>query len=119
MPKEVAMELQKRRELLRSVIEASDVASAPGSAERYLRLQVAGVDLEAWITEDQGLRIRVEAAEGWDTAVERQLYEALDRQRSLIATLVLWEWPDVCNACAASARSARGSEAARALKTAS
>ena len=99
----MATSFQRRSDIIRSVIEASNWTCTQASAPKRFELHVAGVDLEAWITDDKGLALSVDVTRGWDKTVESAVYDALDRSSSLVATLLLWEWSDLRAACEAAA----------------
>ena len=91
-------------DLIRTVYKATFGAKAPhGHARERLSLQVPGVALSAWITSDMRLDLEVEVT-GWDTEVERALYDQLDHSQSPVAGLLLWEWSELRRTCAAALR---------------
>jgi hypothetical protein len=80
--------------------------------DRRLAKRVAGVVLDAWITDDMQLGVDVEVEDGWTPLVEKALYEALDADHSLVSGLLLWEWNDLKRLCAQASERARSEQLA-------
>ena len=109
--------LLRQRQLIRMLLETAcrSVEWAPdarsSATERLagalgahrLELAVGGVELRAWVTDDVGLAVSVRVTQGWNSLIEKSLYDALDRNSSLVAGLLLWEWAELRAACAAAA----------------
>jgi hypothetical protein len=80
-------------------IRVDDTSTAPHGAQP----ESGGVRLRARVVDRTWLDLEVDAS-GWTPAVERALYEALDkRNASLVAGLLLWEWRAVRQECQARA----------------
>jgi len=90
-------------ELIRMVCEAATQSRQVPSSSDRLDLAVNGLELHAWITPDVQLDFDVRVTR-WNADVERALYEALDRNDSLVAGLLLWEWSALRRTCAAASR---------------
>jgi hypothetical protein len=87
-------------------IRVDDTSSAPHTAQP----ESGGVRLRARVVDRAWLDLDVQAW-AWSPAVERALYEALDkRNTSLVAGLLLWEWRAVRQEC--QLRAEDGSDAA-------
>jgi hypothetical protein len=89
-----------------------------GALKRHrLELSVDGVELRAWVTDEVGLAVSVRVTRGWNSVVEKSLYDALDRDRSVVAGLLLWEWAELRAACSAAASGVDpGTEVAKPLE---
>jgi hypothetical protein len=68
------------------------------------RLQLPRIVLEAWMTSELQLALRIQEVSDWDAELERMLRRTLEQSSSLVAGLLLEEWPMVCAACAARGR---------------
>jgi hypothetical protein len=80
-------------------IRVDDTSTAPHG----LQPESGGVQLRARVVDRTWLDLEVHSS-GWSPAVERALYEALDkRNTSLVAGLLLWEWRAVRQECQARA----------------
>ncbi len=115
-----------RKEWIKRLIQqAAESTPVPVSGERVkdtaprsvrpedqrLLKSVAGVELDAWITADMTLEVKVEVA-SWTPEVEKALYAALDGDHSLVSGLLLWEWNDLKAVCAEAAASNRMADCA-------
>jgi hypothetical protein len=90
-------------ELIREVFGAASQSRPVRSSSERLNVAVKGLELHAWLTPDVKLDLDVQVTD-WNADVERALYDALDRDNSLIAGLLLWEWSTVRRTCAAACR---------------
>jgi len=70
------------------------------------RIAVSGgnLELEAWIGDDLALMVSARIACPWTDADEKTLFDAMDEHPSLVAGLVVINWPRVRAVCAQSAR---------------
>ena len=76
-------------------VRVDDTTTAPHAVQP----ESGGVTLRARVVDRHWLEVDVEV-EAWSPAVERALYEALDkRNTSLVAGLLLWEWRAVRKEC--------------------
>src|SRR5262249_24233821 len=107
----------RRRELVKSLLEtafrptqrcdpsvaASERLGALLRAQRLV-LDTGAVTLRATLGETDGLTVGVRLHGSWTRPAEAELYDALMRDRSPLAELVLLDWSRVRAACAASAQ---------------
>lgn len=91
------------------VDDTSTAPHGPLSVESSVVSDGGGVTLQARVVDRTWLELDVQV-QGWSAAVERALYEALDkRNTSLVAGLLLWEWRAVRQECQLQAEAATGS----------
>jgi len=109
-----------RRQLIQRLLEAAcrsavwNTTSTLPLADRLsdalsanqLEVTAAGTTLTAWINDDVQLLIRVRITRGWTSDVEEALYATLRQQGSLVASLLLAEWTELCSACESAYRGA-------------
>lgn len=72
--------------------------------KQEILIEVAGVRLNAWLSETLWLTVNVSVTQGWDSATERALYASLKRTRRLTAMLVIAEWAEIRALCAQQSR---------------
>jgi hypothetical protein len=95
--------------LLHDVSRAVQWAAPDGDvSERFARvistyrldLDLGDIELSAWLTEDVELAIWVRARRMWTPTVQRALLDALERDGSIVAGLLLTDWTNLTAACA-------------------
>jgi len=110
------MKTARRRQLVKNLLETAcrsaqwSDPSAPASerisallAAQRLVVETSAVALRATLGETDGLTIGVRLQSAWTRLAEAELYDALMRDRSAIAELVLLDWSHVRAACSAAA----------------
>jgi hypothetical protein len=109
----------RRRELVkRLLVDVSRTTTWTGGApvrERLARaiaaqrleVDLSGLELSAWVTDDVELAIWVRVRNGWSSATERALAAALESERSVIAGLLLADWDGLVAACSAASADQR------------
>ena len=109
--------LLRQRELIRMLLETAcrsvewdrsrdataEERLASALSRHRLELAVEGVELRAWVTDEVGLAVSVRVTRGWNSVIEKALYDALDRNSSVLAGLLLWEWAELRAACSSAA----------------
>jgi hypothetical protein len=72
--------------------------------KQEILVEVAGVRLNAWLSETLWLTVNVSVTRGWDSDTEKALYASVKRTRRITAMLVMAEWADIRALCAQQGR---------------
>ena len=103
---------QTQKDLVqRLLVEVSRAVQwAPGGdpADRFARaiaayrldLDLGDMELSAWLTEEVDLAIWVHVRRAWSPAVQRALSDALEKDGSIVAALLLADWENLTATCA-------------------
>jgi hypothetical protein len=73
---------------------------------QHLSVRTRAVRLEAWLTRDADVVVRVNVMDEWDEEQENRLRALIDRSDSPLAEVLIEHWHLVRTACAAKANSA-------------